>query len=117
MRRKAHSKEGYEGVAVQRNAVVPVDELREPPDGRRRLFGCPVAHGAHDGKRQRVEYFTPRNYDNPALHFLNHRRAFVTDEAAGEGSATIGSASTALVPWDYNTESFSNHKNPTDIQL
>lgn len=60
---------------------------------------------------------TPRNYDNPALHFLNHRRAFVTDEAAGEGSATIGSASTALVPWDYNTESFSNHKNPTDIQL
>lgn len=46
-----------------------------------------------------------------------HRRAFVTDEAAGEGSATIGSASTALVPWDYNTESFSNHKNPTEIQL
>lgn len=48
-----------------------------------------------------------------------HRRAFVTDEAAGEaageGGAAIGSASTALVPWDYNTESFCNHKNPTDI--
>lgn len=46
-----------------------------------------------------------------------HRRAFVTDEAAGEGGAAIGSASTALVPWDYNTESFCNHKNPTDILL
>lgn len=38
-------------------------------------------------------------------------------KAAGEGGAAIGSASTALVPWDYNTESFCNHKNPTDIQL
>lgn len=46
-----------------------------------------------------------------------HRQAFVTDEAAGEGGAAIGSASTALVPWDYNTEFFCNHKNPTDIQL
>lgn len=44
-----------------------------------------------------------------------HRRAIVTDEAAGEGGAAIGSASTALVPWDYNTEYFCNHKNPTDI--
>ena len=76
--------------------------------------GVPSLMGPTTGS---VEYFTPRNYDNPALHFLNHRRAFVTDEAAGEGSATIGSASTALVPWGYNTESFSNHKNPTDIQL
>lgn len=39
------------------------------------------------------------------------------DEQAGDGTAAIGSASTVLVPWDYNTESFSNHKNPTDIQL
>ena len=46
-------------------------ELREPPDGRRRLFGCPIAYEARDGKRQRVEYFSPRNHDNPALHFLN----------------------------------------------
>lgn len=46
-----------------------------------------------------------------------HRLAFVKPTAAGEGGAAIGSASTALVPWDYNTESFSNHKNPTDIQL
>lgn len=46
-----------------------------------------------------------------------HRLAFVTDEAAGEGGAAIGSAATALVRQDYNTESFSNHKNPTDIQL
>lgn len=38
-------------------------------------------------------------------------------QGGGEGGAAIGSASTALVPWDYNTESFSNHKNPTDIQL
>ena len=50
---------------------MPVGELREPPDGRRRLFGCPIAYEARDGKRQRVEYFSPRNHDNPALHFLN----------------------------------------------